>query len=127
MTQTKLEIIGPYTPDHPGPFCTRDGKPARIICTDRRGEYPIVALVDELWTEHCFVFSPSGEFILENPQSNLMNAREVPMEREFWVNEYSWGFGDPKQSIEQAKQSVSNFHQYIRTIHVREVLPGDGE
>lgn len=28
------------------PVQTRDGRPARIICTDRKGEFPIVALLD---------------------------------------------------------------------------------
>ena len=46
MTQkTKLKIIGPYTPEHKGPFCTREGLPVRVLCTDVKGTWPIVAAV----------------------------------------------------------------------------------
>lgn len=30
MTQKKLEIIGPYTPEHEGPVCTRDAEIGRL-------------------------------------------------------------------------------------------------
>lgn len=29
------------------PICTRDGKNARIICTDAKGDYPVIALIEE--------------------------------------------------------------------------------
>ncbi len=46
MTQKKLEILGPYTPDHDGPFCTRDGNPVRLITkTEGSAEFPVVGLV----------------------------------------------------------------------------------
>ena len=128
MTKTKLEIIGPYTPDHEGPFCTRDGMPARVICIDRIGcEYPIIALVMIGDAERFFSYTSNGiHSKLHLCENDLMNAREVPVAREFWVNEYTGGMiSGPHVSADIAYEARKNAKSYIRTIHVREVLPGD--
>jgi hypothetical protein len=131
MTQkTKLEIIGPYTPEHEGPFCTRDGRTARIICTDRKSSngHSIVALVDDGDQEMNRAFNAQGKYCLSDRDFDLMNALEVPVAREFWVNEYQGGFEHPSTAhhcIENA-QRFSADPSFIRTIHVREVLPGEG-
>ena len=39
------------------PVCTRDGKEARILCFDRIGHYPIVALVKEAGDESSFLIT----------------------------------------------------------------------
>ncbi|GCE85118.1 hypothetical protein [Komagataeibacter diospyri] len=125
MTKTKLEIIGPYTPEHEGPFCTRDGLPARIISrTGGSTKYPVVAIIDGCDLAGSFeadgsVFSAAGP-----KPDDLMNAREVPVAREFWVNEYYGGGRSVYLSEEEAEKCRVRFQ---RTIHVREVLPGDGE
>ena len=132
MTQTKLEIIGPYTPEHEGPFCTRGGYPARVICHDRAGsQFPIIALVHEGEAEACVSYSASGK--RRNgwyPNHDLMNAREVPVAREFWVISsdstgmiYAW-FGNP-QDAEKYRTRFTKLDSY-KTLHVREVLPGEG-
>lgn len=62
------------------PVQCRDGRKARIVCANKRGERPIVALVasalcDE---ERCWTFLASGKY---NPQeespSDLINVPEV--------------------------------------------------
>ena len=125
----KLKIIGPYTPEHPGPFCTRDGKPARVLCNGMKNENSIVTIV-EMDEEHetVIVFREGGRFSQCNPSHDLdlMNAEEVPVAREFWIVEYFSGnisaFENKADSqIEEQTKS------YLRTIHVREVLPGDAE
>ena len=42
---------------------TRDGNPARIICTDRRGKYPVVALTQKTDADYELVdmYSKKGE------------------------------------------------------------------
>lgn len=129
---TKLQIIGPYTPEHEGPFCTRDGRPVRLLTkTDGSKEFPIVGFIDNektssVWTEYGHFFETH-----DNHGNDLMNAREVPVAREFWVNEYKniYGnsFGAPHNSYKVAMEIGDGRSDYIRTIHVREVLPGDGE
>ncbi|MFP2873710.1 hypothetical protein ACLEIY_15950 [Acetobacter tropicalis] len=127
---TKLEIIGPYTPEHEGPFCTRDGRSVRIITkTDGSKDFPIVGFINNertssVWTEHGLYFDTSTK-----DENDLMNAREVPVAREFWVNEYTGVVS--KNAVahrdERDARSFENDPSYIRTIHVREVLPGEGE
>lgn len=122
----KLKIIGPYTPEHPGPFCTRDGRAVRVVCTDRKGTYPIIALVDDGNKERALVYNSSGIPLFQNSAEDLMNAEEVPVAREFWVNEYE--YGEIYIFSEESKAKVWGFGaNFIRTIHVREVLPGDAE
>ena len=133
MTQkTKLKIIGPYTPDHEGPFCTRDGRPVRIVCRDKKtsvhDDCSIVALIDCGHAELARDFHRSGRFAITDHAFDLMNAREVPVAREFWVNEYAEMSGDgfwfnvfsDKSTAKRSKTDTC-----IRTIHVREVLPGE--
>ena len=120
MTQkTKLEIIGPYTPDHEGPFCTRDGLKARIICLDRVGDWPIVALVSDGEGETIRMYSDLGRYSSRVDHAfDLMNAREVPVAREFWIRG-GVAFRD--------KWVANNYAAGSEIVHVREVLPGDGE
>lgn len=127
MTQkTKLEIIGPYTPGHPGPFCTRAGNPVRIICTNRKGLYPIIALFQYEGEEFPVIARHDGVTISLDRNFDLMNAREVPVAREFWVNEYKEMSGDGfwfNVFSDKSTAKRSKTDTYIRTIHVREVLP----
>ncbi|MCG4254223.1 hypothetical protein K6W37_10030 [Acetobacter senegalensis] len=124
---TKLQIIGPYTPEHEGPFCTRDGRSVRIITkTDGSKDFPIVGFINNertasVWTEHGFYFEDGTK-----DESDLMNAREVPVAREFWINEYAF-YNATLHEDEGSAKEASEVKSFIRTIHVREVLPGEGE
>ena len=69
------------------PICTRDGKPARIICFDRREKtYPIIALVDKGPFEAVYTYTTEGEYNFEGLSDfDLMMA---PIKRRGWVNIY---------------------------------------
>jgi hypothetical protein len=74
------------------PVQTRDGRPARILCTDKRGNgYPILALITEdSGEEFACSFTVNGHNCsdgldgLELP-CDLVN---VPEKREGWINVY---------------------------------------
>ncbi|KAA8419976.1 hypothetical protein FKW50_06790 [Acetobacter pomorum] len=132
----KLKILGPYTPDHEGPFCTRGGEPVRLITkTDGAKGYPIVGTIDEdtnpdAWDERGRFNSAAKK----DGELDLMNAREVPVAREFWINEYRRGDGSTSLSRphETECEATRERHElpnwdWVRTIHAREVLPGEGE
>lgn len=126
MTNTKLEIIGPYTPEHPGPFCTRDGKPVRLLCADRKGMPPIVGLVQDGGMELLLAAGPDGVATTMSKNYDLMNAEEVPVAREFWLvggNVYR-SQKDAEDYITAVRSSTMS---RLEIIHVREVLPGDAE
>ena len=88
---------------------TRDGRNARIICTDAKALYPIIALVespnhvDEIarsYTKDGY-FSPGEEY-----DSDLFFASE---KHEGWVNIYPQGrLGGLYSSAEKAKQNAGS-------------------
>lgn len=71
------------------PVCTRDGRRARIICWDKKGNYPIVALIqDNENSEHIEYYTENGIF------SNGGNGKNrdlmmLPQKKEGWVNVYN--------------------------------------
>ena len=45
---------------------TRYGKQARIICTDAKGESPVIALVEDNGEEHAFSYHKDGAWSKKN-------------------------------------------------------------
>lgn len=74
------------------PVCTRDGRQARIICTDRRTNlYPVVALVtDAAGDEDAFFYTPGGRFYADGRDSGCDLVMQ-PERREGWVNVVRFG------------------------------------
>lgn len=66
---------------------TRDGREVRIICTDMKSEYPLIALVTDKKdnTESPFVYTKNGRYFFEETNNDLFFA---PIKREGWVNIY---------------------------------------
>lgn len=80
------------------PVQTRDGKKARIICTDRYGMYPIVVLVTENGQENMYTVNSTGKF--GAGEYDLVNIPEPPIVT--YINVYSNGRGSVKSSRETA-------------------------
>ena len=77
----------PFNPNEP--VQCRNGDKARIICTDRAGECPIVALIGE--REFLATFSADGQsYTSRNDYLDLIN---IPVQRTGWVNISSGGYG----------------------------------
>ncbi|WP_231866727.1 hypothetical protein, partial [Acetobacter malorum] len=88
MTQkTILEIISKYHKGYLGPFCTREGLPVEILTMrDRRGH--ILGYQGD--SNELTTWCENGQFdksCKSDTPYDLMCAREVPAQREFWVNE----------------------------------------
>lgn len=115
MTQKKLEIIGPYTPEHEGPF-SFSGEECLVHAT--------------LGTQ-AFISRPESDKGFIANTFDIMNAREVPVAREFWVNEYKTERGNNAHLAHETPDDAMGYSigrgDFIRIIHVREVMPGDGE
>lgn len=105
------------------PFQTRDGRKARLLCTDAKGRIgseaqPIVALITRPdGTEFAGQYTIDGHFYTDSQlsSSDLVN---IPVEHEGWVNVYSGGaFGVIHETKEQADKK-SDRHR-IACIHIK--------
>ena len=110
--KTKLEILGPYTPEHPGPW-------VRVVGGIEKCD------VHSVFGGVAFISVPGEEEAFTCPAAQVCNAREVPVAREFWVNEYGLGCLQLATSAEEAALRKTGCNDFLRTIHVREVLPGE--
>lgn len=101
---------------------TRDGRNARIICTDMKSTtYPVVALIEDgSGYEHLNTFSKNGEYaVSESSRSDLFFA---PEKHEGWINLYKdmgnrkyTGIYDTKA---EAEDSLSPEGCYLTTIKI---------
>ena len=92
---------------------TRDGREVRIICTDMKSEYPLIALVTDKKdnTESPFVYTKNGRYFFEETNNDLFFA---PIKRKGWINIYK--FEDDKRTIGClfSSKEEANFHKYDR-------------
>lgn len=66
---------------------TRDGRNARIVCTDVKGAFPIVALIENSdgSNETAYKFKKNGYF-LDSDDDYLLDLFFAPEKHEGWVN-----------------------------------------
>lgn len=66
------------------PVCTRNGRKARIICFDVKGNvHPIIALVEECGHETTMYYNKRGESCASSNKYDLMMATE---KKTGWIN-----------------------------------------
>ena len=71
---------------------TREGKPAKILYTDARGEYPVIALVEHYQEtfDIAFSFTKDGKWCTDGTNSNK-DLFFAPEKHEGWINLYKSG------------------------------------
>lgn len=103
---------------------TKDGrKVTRFLCTDARGQYPIVALVEALDDdkESAFSYTKDGHFYPgEEHDYNLFFA---PERHEGWVNLYRGTLdityaGCVYTSEKEAKEHIDGTQRYVTTVKI---------
>lgn len=99
---------GDFDKDWPHGHVTIDGRPARIICTDAIGNYPIIALVtDRNGREILHSYMEDGRsFIGDERSFDLINAPAPKRVQEYWVNAYPDGLWTYHPSKALADQSA---------------------
>lgn len=92
------------------PVCTRDGRKARIICFDRKGKQPIIALViQDNGEEFIENYHLNGRFNVDDTFENDKDLMMLPEKKDGWVNVYSNCLGGPYESKEYAlKQKMKD-------------------
>lgn len=106
--------------------CTRNGRPARIICWDKKsndGQFPIVALIeDEDNIEEPQTYKVHGLFFGEGVEHGL-DLMMVSEKKEGWVNVYrekdgSLGCSMIRSSKEEAVSHIIHKRIYVDTVKV---------
>lgn len=102
---------------------TRDGSKVRIICTDKKGACPIVALIERSdgVAEETVTYKENGKFFRDSSYKyDLFFAQE---KHEGWVNlyrnaSYAASAGCVFTSEKEAKESIYSPPRYITTVKI---------
>ena len=102
---------------------TRDGRKVRIICTDRKGATPIIALVnDGLSEELGHAFYSDGKIFSD--EDNELDLFFAPEKHEGWINIYA-DINDNShpgnhilESKEEAEEEGEKGSGYVTTIKI---------
>lgn len=95
------------------PVCTRDERKARIICFDRKGNTPIVALIECVnHTEILQSYHNDGKcFHYETSNSDLMM---LPEKKEGWVNLYKSSAHSTKEEAMKYRNKCNDYIDMIK-------------
>ena len=112
-----------YFKDPSRKVVTRDGRPVRIICTDRKGVTPIIALVnDGLSEELGHAFYSDGKIFSD--EDNELDLFFAPEKHEGWINIYA-DINDNShpgnhifESKEEAEEEGEKGSGYVTTIKI---------
>lgn len=102
------------------PVQTRDGRPVRIICTDKKGDYPLVALIPQTNTsnEEVCTYSLDGYYYKNEAQcdSDLVN---VPEQKHKWINVYSDNYYEnySYETLQEA-HAMADYSNRIGIVHI---------
>ena len=103
---------------------TRDGRNARIIYIDAKGDYPIIALIENIQNnEMPFSYTKDGIH-----KTNIIDSKDLffaPEKHEGWVNllknlNGNAFIGDPSiyKSKEDAEESMKDCNNYMAAIKI---------
>ena len=104
---------------------TREGKPARIICTNRLSEnYPVVALVHDGDCEKCYSYTQSGKlYTTYQTRDCEFDLLFAPVKKSSWINLYKINSiisPGPRayDTEEEAESAAGDKSYYISTIKI---------
>ena len=106
------------------PVCTRDGRKARIICFDGKGDQPIIALVEAKGNKDALIEKVERYFINGHPVFEVSETNDdlmmPPEKKEGWVNVYKGGLLDTK-SYPTKKESFDKAcpKDYVATVKIQ--------
>lgn len=100
---------------------TRDGRSVKIICTNAKGNFPIIALVETYnGNETVLRLKENGRFY--NDTENSSDLFFAPEKKEGWINLFKINstltIGEVYNTEEEAKAAVVDSLVYISTVKV---------
>ena len=102
---------------------TRDERDVRIICTDAKGDEPIIALVynNIREEENVYTYNRDGYFYGDN--DSCLDLFFTPVKKEGWINlfkdeELTFINGDVYENEKDAKEAAQGESDFIATIKI---------
>ena len=100
---------------------TRDGRKARIVCTDMKNKQPILALITEGNREDIRFYSQNGVWCNDFPNHKL-DLVFAPIKKKGWINIFRCKtelyIGDVFETKEEAEKMGKLSKNYIITIKI---------
>ena len=103
---------------------TRDGRSARIICTDRLDEnYPVLALVNNEGAEECHSYTTFGKLYTNQKIDCELDLFFAPVKKSAWINLYKMNsIISPGPRVydtkEEAESAAGDKSYYIATTKI---------
>ena len=102
---------------------TRDGRNVRIICTDAKGDEPIIALIYNNIREEENVFTYNRDGYFCGDKDSCLDLFFVTTKREGWVNlfkdeELPFANGDVYESEKEAKEAAEGESDFITSVKI---------
>ena len=103
---------------------TRDGRSARIICTNRLDEsFPVIALINNEDSELCFSYTTFGKLYTNQSICREFDLFFAPEKKSAWINLYKMNsFISPGprayDTKEEAESAAGDKSYYISTVKV---------
>ena len=112
-----------YLKDPSQKVVTRDGRAVRIICTDLKQDFPIVALIydEEKQKENIECFFENGKYLFFDADDSPLDLFLIPTKKEGWINIYSeQEYRHPGENIFATKEEAIKYKDinYIATIKI---------
>ena len=115
--------LNEYLKDPSKKVVTRDGREVRIICTDAKGDEPIIALVynNIREEENAYTYNRDGYIYGDNDSG--LDLFIAPIKKEGWINLYknegiTYLPGIIHDSEEEAKEAIKGDPDFIATIKI---------
>ena len=117
--------LNEYLKDPSKKVVTRDGRAVRIICTDAKGDEPIIALVYNNIREEENVYTYNRDGYFCNNNDSCLDLFFDTVKKEGWVNiykdkeiKYPYIPGIIHDSEEEAKEAIKGDPEFIATIKI---------
>ena len=113
--------LNEYLKDLSQKVVTKDGREVRIICTNAKNEFPIIALITNDDKEVLMDYNNNGK--VSPDEMTDLDLFFAPIKREGWVNifkdeELPFINGDIYKSEKEAKEEAEGEPDYITSIKI---------
>ena len=99
---------------------TRDGRAVRIVCSDLKQDFPIVALIydEEKQKENIECFFENGKYLFFDADDSPLDLFFAPIKREGWVNIYDITRTNCISRIYNTKEEAETIGKGCKSVYI---------